>query len=377
MAPVWRWGFRLSPLVLFYATAEEASCPENAAASGESSCSSSSSSSRSREEPLEFIALAEDLAALNRSTGNHLHEIQRVPCSGDWYYTDVPIILEGCCWALESAFRKGEEVPDCSNAQDFLPVDYFDVSHKFFLEHCGTEDLSFWNKEDDHYRNYIARLVHEPKKIQDPIDKGLRESFNISLSELATMVSKGHSMVRYFAEKDKFQAHSRPKHILGYFHPLSYHAMRGFWCSALKEQVSEMGFPMLSFFRQLPEFPWKNHEDRFESWASSSISFVVPKASFALPAHLHFEEQVTAVLLTEGKKHWQFIAATEESFRDLQPVEGLKRLEQAFYKLPIDVAHMHPVYVGTQSKGDVLLPPRNWVHLAYSFEDSVSLLFMN
>jgi len=135
------WVPRLSPIFLLVSTAEKDSCPDNAnAALGESSCSSSSSR---LEKPLDFVALADDLLAMNQSSGNKLHEIRRVPCSGDWFFADEPIILEGCCWALESAFQKGEEVPDCSNEEDFLALDHFNISHDFFLEHCGQRTSTF------------------------------------------------------------------------------------------------------------------------------------------------------------------------------------------------------------------------------------------
>jgi len=368
MAPVCRWGCRISPVALLYATAEEASCPENVAASGESGCSTTP------EGPFDFIPLVDDIAALNRSVGNKLHPIRRVPCSGDWYTADEPVILEGCCWALQSAFEQGEEVEDCSTDEDFLPLDHLDISHQYFRDHCSGEDFTFW-QDHDHYRNYITSLQFEPREVQDDIDRGLRDAFNVTLSELTAMAMKRRSMARYNAEKQKFQVHHRPKHILGYFNPLSYGAMKFLWCPALEQQLIEKGFPMLSLYRQLRRFPYEQEDRRKNSWVDATTTFVVPKAGFALPAHLHFEQKASAVLLTEGKKHWQFMEATPESYSDLQPIQGMRRLEHGFQKVPIDLADEYPVYIGTQAKGEVMIPPRNWVHLAYSIEDSVSVVF--
>mmetsp|Transcript_6107 Transcript_6107/g.13176 ORF Transcript_6107/g.13176 Transcript_6107/m.13176 type:complete len:375 (-) Transcript_6107:83-1207(-) len=366
------WVPRLSPIFLLVSTAEKDSCPDNAnAALGESSCSSSSSR---LEKPLDFVALADDLLAMNQSSGNKLHEIRRVPCSGDWFFADEPIILEGCCWALESAFQKGEEVPDCSNEEDFLALDHFNISHDFFLEHCGAEDFNFWH-DQDFFQEYLSSLEDETDEARRAAEEGLDDIFGITLNELTTVARNRRNMAQYSVEKRRFQVNRQPKHVLGYFNPLSYGAMKSLWCPALKQQVYEKGFPTLSLYRQLPQFSHQRYENRRNHWESKAVSFVVPKASCSVPTHLHFENQVSAVLLTEGKKHWQFVAATPDSFSDLQPFPGVKRLSQSFQKVPIELADEHPVYVGTQLPGEVILPPRNWVHLAYSIEDSVSIVF--
>jgi len=351
-----RWIRRFSPALFLAGSALEDACPDNA--DGVS----------------DVVELLGDLVALNRSSGNKLHEIRRVPCTGDGYYSEEPVILEGCCWAMESAFQKGGEVADCSNDEDFLPLDHFNFSHSFFLEHCGDEDLIDWH-EQDFFQATIAKLASKPDTVRKTIEDGLRDDFNVTLEDFISTVSKRHTMSQYSAEKTKFQVLRRPKTIFGYFNPLIHGAMKPLWCDAMKEKVNQKDLPVLSLYRQLSQFSRHQKESRRKLWEETSISFVLPKATTAVPAHLHFQDPVAAVLLTEGKKHWQLMESTAESFSDMQPHSGGKRWSQSFKKLPVDLADDYPVYVGTQMVGDVIILPRNWVHFVYSLEDSVSIVF--
>jgi len=203
MGAVFRWAIRISPVLFLSAQAEQASCPTDGNA--ESICSGTP------EQALDFIELADNLTALNRSVGNKLHKIRRIACSADWELEEEPVILEGCCWAMGSAFQKGEEVADCSNDEDFLPLDYFNISHQFFLEHCAEKDFTLW-ADVDHYQSYVTSLAGEPEEVQAVVDEGLRDTFNITLSELIDRVSTRRSMARYSAEKSNYQVFLVPSH---------------------------------------------------------------------------------------------------------------------------------------------------------------------
>mmetsp|Transcript_43486 Transcript_43486/g.93673 ORF Transcript_43486/g.93673 Transcript_43486/m.93673 type:complete len:381 (-) Transcript_43486:92-1234(-) len=364
------WVVPMLCVVLPGSTAEEVSCSGNLESEG-SSCSSSQPS------PIDFIAMADDLDALNRSTGNKLYEIQRFPCSGDWHLTEVPIILEGCCWASGSAFQKGKAVvEDCSNEEDFLPLDHFNVSLDFLLEHCGAEEIQ--RPSDSYaYEGYVKHLLDQPMEVHQDIDEKLLKIFNLTLQELDTLVRKTtFTIADYGAQMRNFQVRHRPEHVLGFFNPLSHSQLRTIiTCPAVKQQLREAGFPMPSFFRPLPR-SLGNQRERMREWGRVA-GIIAPAYSSTFPAHLHREDgKARALALMEGKKHWQLIPVGTEAFSDLHPVEGYTRSAFAFHKSPIDVADEHPVYVGVQSKGDVLISPRNFAHYVYNIEDSVAILFV-
>mmetsp|Transcript_63033 Transcript_63033/g.133047 ORF Transcript_63033/g.133047 Transcript_63033/m.133047 type:complete len:372 (+) Transcript_63033:75-1190(+) len=361
---------RTFPLLPLLGAAQEASRSDSAA-SGGSSCSST------LENTADFIALADDLDALNRSTGNKLLEIPRVPCSGvgDWILEESPVILEGCCFALESAFHKGETLQDCSNEDDFLPLDYFNMSAQFLLEHCGELDVLVWPRQDA-FQDYVTSLAAESEEAAKMLDATLLEMFNLTASEL--IAGKRYNLAQYIVGKTNFQVHHRPKHILGYFNPWSF-APRSLWCPAHQKQIAEQGFPTLSLFRHFQQSRWKFQEHRSKHWDKKTRQFLCPKATTFMPAHLHRATgaaNAEAVLLTEGKKHWQMMEATAESFSDLQPLEGFKGKSVPLQKFPVDLADDYPVYVATQLPGEVVLMPRNWAHFAYSMEDSISTHFV-
>jgi len=315
------------------------------------------------------------LDALNRSTGNKLYEIRRVPCTGNWYLTDEPIILEGCCWALESAFRKGEEAADCSSEDYFLPLDYFNISHQFLSEHCGAEEIER-HPDSYAYEEHVAQLLEEPAEVRENIDESLRDILNITLAELNSIVQKRLTVADYVAQIRDFQVHKRPNHFLGFFNPIAHYQSRTiFQCPAVKEHLRESGLPLPSFYRSLPR-NFEEQRQRANEWVNAATAFMSPASSFTFPAHLHLpDRKAKALLLTEGKKHWQLVSINEESYSDLQPREGYQRKAPAFQKAPIDLANEHPVYVGTQTKGEVLITPWNWAHLVYSIEDSIAILF--
>jgi len=361
----------ICPVLLWSCSAEEASCSDDPVCEG--LCEGGSCSS-SLETPIDFVAMADDLDALNRSTSNKLHEIRRVPCTGDWYPPDEPVILEGCCWAVESAFRKGNKVADCSNDEDFLPLDYFNISLGFLLEHCGTEEFER-PLETYAYEEYVKSFLEKPVEVQSSIDDALHDIFNITLMELNAIVQKTYTVAEYLAQMRNFEARKRPHHVLGYFHPFSHAQSRTlFECPALMEQLRETGFPMLNLHRPSPQ-NFASLRSRMKEWANSAAG-IAPASSFTFPAHLHHADRTAkALLLLEGKKHWQLVPITAEVYSELEPIEGYTRKGGVFHKAPIDLADEHPVYVGTQLKGDVLITPWMWAHHIYSIEDSLSTVF--
>mmetsp|Transcript_1612 Transcript_1612/g.3524 ORF Transcript_1612/g.3524 Transcript_1612/m.3524 type:complete len:373 (+) Transcript_1612:93-1211(+) len=359
------WVVPIFLLALPSSTAEEVSCPNDPAFS-------KSTGSGWLPAPVDYVALADDLDALNRSVGNTLLEIQRVPCSADWYYSDEPIILQGCCWALESALEKGNEVADCSNNEDFLPLDYFDFSHEFFSRNCGTEEL---NRKLDPTRVYLDALQKDTPEAQALVDQGLRAVFNVTLKDLFAMfLERNITFDQYFAEMRDFKVFNRPKHVVQYYLPQTLAGIGSLWCSVLKQQVAEQNFPVLSLFRHISDYD-KSYERRQRYWGVGALSWIAPAGSFGHGPHLHTTSEVFTSLLTEGKKHWQFMSATPESFSELEPMPGMNVWQTTFYRAPVDVADEYPVYVGTQLKGEVMILPRNWIHHAYSIDDTVNVLF--
>jgi len=362
------------PILLWALGGEEALC---SAVCEESSCSNPLKT------PVDFVAMADDLDALNRSTGNKLYEIPRVPCTGDWYLAEEPMILEGCCWALGSSFQKANEAVDCSGEEDFLPLDYFNISHQFLLEHCGEEDLrryaasSLGKERAPHLvEELVTHLLNEPEKIRENIERDLRDTLNTSLAELNNTVKKMFTVAQYHALRETFKVRKRPEHILGYFHPVAHYPSRILYqCPAVQQRLRDNGFPLPSFYRPL-RGDFERESDRESEWVHAAGCFIAPAASFAYPTHLHLaDRRATALLLAEGKKHWQLVAMDATAYTELQPMEGVQRKLPTFHNPPIDLANDHEVYVGTQSKGEVLITPWNWAHLIFSIEDSVAILF--
>mmetsp|Transcript_62117 Transcript_62117/g.131212 ORF Transcript_62117/g.131212 Transcript_62117/m.131212 type:complete len:371 (-) Transcript_62117:97-1209(-) len=366
MAILSRWVVPTA-LVAFTARSAEVSC-SNDAESGGSSCSSS------LQTPIDFVAMADDLDALNRSTGNQLREIRRVPCTGDWYPPDEPVFLEGCCWASGSAFQKGSEVADCSNDEDFLPLDYLNISLQMLMQHCGTQEIER-SRESHAYEDYVKSFLEEPIEVQNDIDAKLLDIFNITLTELNAILQKTYTFAEFGDQKRTFQVRKRPAHPLGYFHPL-YHAQSRsmFSCPAVVANLREIDFSLPSFYRPTP---WDYTEEgtRKKEWVRSGVS-LTPASGFSLPTHLHKNVRSAKVaLLLEGKKHWQLVSMTAGSYESLQPLEGYKRKANGFLKAPIDIADEYPVYVGTQTKGEVLVTPWMWAHLVYTLEDSLGVVY--
>ena len=106
--------------------------------------------------------------------------------------------------------------------------------------------------------------------------------------------------------------------------------------------------------------------------------FISPGESFGYSTHGYGVPEYVFQWVVEGSRVWQLVPPSLEVSERLSQMKFMNTENGDFVYLraPVEVADEFPVFIAELAPGDLLYVPVDYIHVAYSRSDSVSLSYV-